>query len=82
MRESMFTYKGRPTYKVELGDVGTLVGAADQEFNETVVVDVNGTLKTISSKPGIRAVREGNTGGKWHVVRYGRSRVALRPVSS
>jgi len=80
--DSSFTFKGRATSRGQLGDVGVLLGTADQDFNSTVVLEVGETLKSISSRPAHRAVGEGGMGSKWQAVRYGRNKIQLRKLSS
>jgi hypothetical protein len=55
-----------------------LLGLADQDFDKTVVLDVGGTLKSIASRVGHRAVSEGDKGSRWEVVPYGDGKVQLR----
>jgi hypothetical protein len=82
MEESRFTYQGRRTFKGERGDVGVLLGAADQDFDQTVVLDVGGTLKSVASRIGRRAVREGDIGSRWELVAYKKVKNQLRRLNS
>ena len=82
MTDSSFTYHGRETSKGALGDVGVLLGAADQDFNKTVVLDVNGKLKSISSRIAYRAVEAGDIGSRWEAIAYGRDKIQLRRVNT